>query len=72
MWVIFASPRQWGRPGNRYIGKDGKPTDIKSQAAKFYTFIYAKRFAEKMNIELTAMTYIEQEDFTDFEIHHRA
>jgi len=36
--VIFAGPQQHGRPGTRYIAKDGTKTEIISQAAKFYSF----------------------------------
>jgi hypothetical protein len=30
----------------------------------------AKEFAKQKNIELTALIYIDREDFTDFEIQH--
>ena len=68
MYVIFAGPQQFGRPGTSYFAEDGKRTEIRSQAAKFYTLTEAQEFAKRMNIELTAITYIGQEDFTDFEI----
>ncbi len=65
MFVIFTSPQQHGRPGARYIAKDGTKTEIISQAAKFYSFADAQEFAKQMNIELTALTYIGQDDFID-------
>ena len=68
LWVIFAGPQQFGGPGTQYIDKDGKPTDIRGRAAKFYTSTYVQEFAKMMNIKLTETTYIGQEDFTDFEI----
>ncbi len=68
MFVIFAGPQQHGRPGTRYIAYDGTRAHIKSHAAKFYSFADAQEFAREKNIELTAVTYIGQEDFTDFEI----
>jgi hypothetical protein len=72
LFVMFAGPQQFGRPGTRYIAKDGKQTGIKARAAKFYSFTEAKEFAKEKNIELTALIYIGQEDFTDFEIQHDA
>jgi hypothetical protein len=33
MFVIFAGPQQHGRPGTRYIAKDGTKTERISQAA---------------------------------------
>lgn len=68
MFVIFAGPQQLESPGTHYIADDGTVTDIKSRAAKFYSYAEATEFAIKNNIELTAVTYIGQEDFTDFEI----
>ena len=70
MFVIFAGPQQHGRPGTQYIAEDGRRTGIKARAAKFYSFTEAKEFAKQKNIELTALIYIGQEDFTDFEIQH--
>ena len=65
MFVIFTSPQQHGRRGTRYIAKDGTKTEIISQAAKFYSFADAQEFAKQMNIELTELTYIGQDDFID-------
>ena len=65
MFVILTNPQQYGRPGTRYIAKDGTKTEIISQAAKFYSFADAQEFAKQMNIELTALTYIGQDDFID-------
>jgi hypothetical protein len=70
MFVIFAGPQQHGRPGTRYIAKDGSETGIKSRAAKFHSAAGGKAFAEKMKIGLSEHTYIGEEDFTEFEIHH--
>lgn len=69
--MIFAGPQQFGRPGTGYIGKDGNRTDISLNAAKFWTRAEAQEFAKQKNIELTEITYIGQEDFTDFEIQHK-
>jgi hypothetical protein len=69
-YVIFAGPQQFGRPGTRYVAKDGTETDIKSRAAKFYSHYDAVEFAKQKNIELTAITYIGREDFTDFKMQH--
>ena len=60
------------RSDTAYIGKDGSSTDIRSKAAKFWTLTEAKEFVKQKNIELTEITYIRQEDFTDFEIQHDA
>jgi len=73
LFVIFAGPQQFDGLGTRYIAKDGKQTGIKSQAAKFYTPTEAQEFAnrmniKRMNIKLTEIRYIGQEDFTDFEV----
>ena len=70
MFVIFARPQEYGRPGNRYIATDGSKTYRKSKAAKFYTHADADEFAKAMNVKLTKLTYIGQEDFIDFEIQH--
>jgi len=70
LFVIFYWPAQFGRPGTRYIAKDGGQTDLRLNAAKFWTQTEAKEFAKQKNIELTEITYIGQEDFTDFEIQH--
>jgi hypothetical protein len=71
LFVIFAGPQQFGRPGTQYIAKDGSRTGIKARAAKFYSHQEAVNFAKNGKIELTAITYIGQEDFTDFEIQHQ-
>jgi hypothetical protein len=55
----------WDRPGTRYIAKDGTKTEIISQAAKFYSFADAEEFAKQMDIKLTELTYIGQDDFID-------
>jgi hypothetical protein len=69
LFVIFSGPQQHGGPGTRYIANDGTTTDLRSYAAKFYTWEEAKKFAEGKSITLdAAMTYIGQEDFTEFEI----
>jgi hypothetical protein len=70
MFVIFAGPQQHGRPGTRYIAKDGSKTEIKSHAAKFDTHADAEEFAKQKNVKLTELTYIGQDDFTDFEIQY--
>jgi hypothetical protein len=71
MFVIFSGPQQFGRPGTHYIAKDGTRTEIRSHAAKFYSFTAAQEFAKRKNIELTDIRYIGQEDFTNFEIQHQ-
>jgi hypothetical protein len=68
MFVIFAGPEQHGRPGTRYIAKDGSKTEAKSHAAKFYSHVDAAEFAKTMNIKLTELIYIGPDDFTSFEI----
>ncbi|CBE68069.1 protein of unknown function [Candidatus Methylomirabilis oxygeniifera] len=68
LFVIFAGPQQHGGPGTCYIAQDGTITGIRSRAAKFYSFAEAERFAKARNITLSAITYIGQEGFTDFEI----
>ena len=70
MFVIFAGPQQFGRPGTQYIAKDGSTTKVKMRAAKFYSHMDAREFAKEKNIEPTAITYIGQDDFTDFELQH--
>jgi hypothetical protein len=47
------------------IAKDGTKTEIISQAAKFYSFADAQEFGKQMNIKLTELTYIGQDDFID-------
>jgi hypothetical protein len=71
MYVIFARPQQHGRCATLYIANDGCQTHLKSHAAKFYSFSDAQEFAKKKKIELTALTYIGQKDFTEFEIQQR-
>jgi hypothetical protein len=68
MYVIFTSSSQHGRVGTRYIANDGTKTEIISQAAKFYSFACAQKFAKQMNIELTALTYIGQDDLEDYDL----
>ncbi len=67
-FVIFAGPQQHTAPGTRYISKNGSATDLRSQAAKFYTFTDAKDFAAQHHIMLNALTYIGQEDFPEIEL----
>ena len=67
-FVIFAGPQQHKAPGTRYISKNGSATDLRSQAAKFYTFNDAEDFAEQHHVTLNALTYIGQEDFPEFEL----
>jgi hypothetical protein len=68
LFVIFAGPEQYGRPGTRYYTKDATVTDIKAKVAKFYSFESAKEFAEQNSINLTVLTYIGRESFSAFEI----
>lgn len=71
MYVIFACPQQLGRSGTLYIANDGSQTHLKSHAARFSSFSDAQEFAKKKKIELTAVRYIGQKDFTEFEIQQR-
>ena len=67
-FVIFVIPQSHGEPGPHYISKDGLPTTYRHEAAKFDTSHDAKDSAEHKHIVLTAMTFIAEEDFTEFEI----
>lgn len=69
LFVIFSGPQQHAAPGTRYIAQDGSTTTIRSKAARFYSWDEAKDFADRMGIALTALKYIGQEDFTDFDLH---
>jgi hypothetical protein len=71
MYVIFARRQQHGRSGTLYTANDGSQTHLKSHAARFSSFSDAQEFAKKKKIELTALTYIGQKNFTEFEIQHR-
>lgn len=71
LFVIFAAPQPHSGPGTIYIAKDGTTTEHRSHAANFYTFTDATRFAEENGITLDAVTYIGQDDFTDFELQGR-
>ncbi len=66
LWVIFFGPQNMGGP-NKYYDRNGKVTGTRTEAAYFYTFEDAKEFADKMKIELSAIVYIGQEDFTQSE-----
>ena len=68
LFVIFAGPEQHNRPGTRYYTKDATITDIRTKAVKFCSFEDAKEFAEQKNIKLTAITYIGQETFSEYEL----
>lgn len=68
LFVIFAGPQQYKGPGTRYFARDASVTDIRSKAAKFYSFEDAKDFAARNNIELTALRYIGKESFSDNEL----
>jgi len=68
LFVIFAFPEQHNRPGTRYYAQDATITDIRTKAAKFYSFEDAKEFAEQNNLELTATRYIGQESFSESEL----
>ena len=68
MWVIFARPQQFGRPGNRYFALDGTVTKIPKLAAKFFTLGDAQEFVKAKRIELSAIRYIGQDDFQESDI----
>jgi hypothetical protein len=68
LFVIFSGPKQYNGPGTRYYAKNATVTDIRSKAAKFYSFEEAKEFAKRNDIELTSITYIGQESFSDHEL----
>jgi len=68
LFVIFFGPQQYRGPGTRYYANDATVTAIKSKAAKFYLFEDARDFAERNKIELTALTYIGRESFSEFEL----
>lgn len=68
LFVIFASPQQFGGPGNRYIAQDGSITDIRSKAARFYSWNDAKDFADEKGIVLGGPIDIGQEEFAPFEL----
>lgn len=66
LYVIFSGPQQHKGPGTKYYTRAGSDvTDMKYKAAKFYSFDDAKEFAGEKGIELTAFTYIGQEDFSE-------
>jgi hypothetical protein len=68
MYVIFAGPLQQDGPGTHYIAKDGTTTTSKVHAAKFYLRIDAVEFARKKEIPLNDHTYIDLENFSEFEV----
>jgi len=67
LYVIFFGPQNFGGP-NKYYDRNGKVTGARTEAAYFYTLVDATEFAVKMKIELSAITNIGQEDFTQSEI----
>ena len=67
-FVIFAGPNQQAESGSRYIANDRSTTTLRSKAARFLTYWDAKAFAEMNHIALNALTYIDREYFTDFEV----
>jgi hypothetical protein len=68
LFVIFAGPKQPAEPRTRYIATDGSTTAIRSKAARFWTYWNAQAFAEMNHIVLNALTYIDREDLTEFEV----
>ena len=65
LFVIFCGAQQ--AAGTSFISKTGTPTKHRVEAAIFYEFVEATRFAKEHNIELNAHTYIGQEDFLEHE-----
>lgn len=68
LFVIFRGPEQIMRPGTKYYAKDASATEIKTRAAKFYSFDEATEFAKKNNIELSSLDYIGIESFSESDI----
>jgi hypothetical protein len=68
LFVIFAGPQQRVVPGACYIARDGYPTVMRSEAARFSSYADAKEFAKENRIALNGHTYIGLEDFTDLEL----
>lgn len=67
--MILARPEQRGGPGNRFISRDGTKTGLPKHAAKFFSAESAREFAEEKGITLDgAMTYIEQMDFSEWDL----
>ena len=67
-YVIFDGPQQHKAPGTRYIAGDGSSTDIRAKAARFYSHLEARDFANEKGVVLTDFVHIGIEDFTDFEL----
>ncbi len=71
-FVIFARPEQHGRPGNRFIARDGTVTDSSLHAAKFTTWEDAKDFASEKGIKLDGVIrYIGKMGFSDADLRER-
>ena len=71
-YVLFAGPQKQIVFGACYIAMDGYSTILRSKAARFQSIADAKKFAEATRIALNDHTYINQEDFTDGELHGQA
>lgn len=67
LFVIFTGSKKQGKTGARYIANDGSTTTSRLGAARFWTFWGAKEFAETNRITLNAHTYIDREEFTEFD-----
>jgi hypothetical protein len=67
-YVIFDGPQQFKAPGTRYFASDGTSTELKSNAAKFFTTTDAIVFAKHRNIQIDEPNSIGIEDFTDSQL----
>lgn len=67
-YVIFDGPEQRGGPGTRYFSVGGTSTEVRYQAAKFFTVTDAIDFAKRNNIVIGTLHYVGIEDFNDLEL----
>jgi hypothetical protein len=68
LFVLFTVPQQRVASGAYYIARDGYPTVVRSEAARFSSYADTKAFAKENRIALNGLTYIGLEDFTDVEL----
>jgi hypothetical protein len=67
LFVLFTAPYHQVASGVCYIALDGFPTILKSEAARFQSFVDAKAFAKEHRIALNGLAYIGLDGFTDVE-----
>ena len=71
-FVIFAGPSQHAGMGRHYISKEGIPTTLRSDAARFYSSASALYFARLCNLARIGTFCIGEEEFNEVELQAQA